>query len=97
MKKVLNEPFSYVDEMLEGLCAAHPAYYKQAGVDGRVIVRASGATPGKAVGLFYLGLAHKNGVFSRKHEFHGDRVQNKQSAADAALSWLKEYLISLPG
>lgn len=50
MKKVLNEPFSYVDEMLEGLCAAHPQYYKQTGADGRVIVRASGATPGK-VGL----------------------------------------------
>jgi nicotinamide-nucleotide amidase len=51
-----------------------------------------GAAPGKAVGLFYLGLAHKDGVFSRKHEFHGTRTQNKKSAADAALSWLKEYL-----
>ncbi len=55
----------------------------------------SGATPGKAVGLFYLGLAHKGGAFSRKHEFHGDREQNKRSAAEAALTWLKEYLISL--
>ena len=24
MKKILNSPDSYVDEMLEGLCAAHP-------------------------------------------------------------------------
>jgi len=54
-----------------------------------------GATPGKAVGLFYIGLAHKDGAFSRKHEFHGSRVQNKQSAAEAALSWLKEYLLSV--
>ena len=54
-----------------------------------------GATPGKPSGLFYLGLAHKDGVFSRKHEFHGDRAQNKQSAAQAALEWLKEYLVSL--
>jgi nicotinamide-nucleotide amidase len=54
-----------------------------------------GATPGKPVGLFYIGLAHKDGVFSRKYEFHGDRTQNKQSAAEAALSWLKEYLLSL--
>jgi nicotinamide-nucleotide amidase len=53
-----------------------------------------GATPGKAVGLFYIGLAHKDGVFSRKHEFHGGRAQNKQSAAEAALGWLKEYLLS---
>jgi nicotinamide-nucleotide amidase len=54
-----------------------------------------GAAPGKPVGLFYIGLAHKEGVFSRKHEFHGDRAQNKQSAAEAALGWLKEYLASL--
>ncbi len=54
-----------------------------------------GATPGKTVGLFYIGLAHKGGVFSRKHEFHGDRAQNQQSATEAALGWLKEYLNSL--
>ena len=54
-----------------------------------------GATPGKAVGLFYIGLSHKDGVFHRKHEFHGDREQNKRSAAEAALGWLKEYLTGL--
>ena len=55
----------------------------------------TGATPGKPVGLFYIGLSHKGGTYSRKHIFSGDRVQNKQSAAEAALSWLKEYLSSL--
>ena len=55
----------------------------------------SGATPDKPVGLFYLGLAHQSGASSRRHEFHGDREQNKQSAAESALSWLKEYLIPL--
>jgi len=55
----------------------------------------SGATPGKPVGLFYIGLSHKGGTFSRKHNFKGEREQNKQSAAEAALSWLKEYLLSL--
>jgi PncC family amidohydrolase len=54
-----------------------------------------GATPGKAVGLFYIGLAHKDGAFSRKHEFHGTREQNKKRAAQSALSWVKEYLLSL--
>jgi len=54
-----------------------------------------GATPGKAVGLFYIGLAHKGGAFSRKHEFHGTRLQNKKSAAQAALKWVKEYLEKL--
>jgi PncC family amidohydrolase len=55
----------------------------------------AGATPGKPVGLFFIGLAHKGGTFSQKHNFHGNREQNKQSAAEAALSWLKEYLLSL--
>lgn len=54
-----------------------------------------GATPGKKVGLFYLGLAHQGGAFSQRHEFHGGREQNKQSAAGAALSWLREYLKAL--
>ena len=51
-----------------------------------------GATPGKPVGLFYLGLSHQTGTYSQKHIFQGDREQNKKSAAEVALSWLKEYL-----
>jgi len=53
------------------------------------------ATPEKPVGLFYIGLSHKGGTFSRKHNFHGEREQNKQSATEEALRWLKEYLLSL--
>jgi len=52
-----------------------------------------GATPGKPVGLFYLGLSHQGGACSQKHNFQGDREQNKQSAAEVALGWLKEFLI----
>ncbi len=54
-----------------------------------------GATPGKPVGLFYIGLSHHAGTFSQKHNFQGSREQNKHSAAEAALSWLKEYMTSL--
>ena len=54
-----------------------------------------GATPDKPVGLFYIGLSHGERTYSQKHNFSGDREQNKQSAAEAALGWLKEYLISL--
>ena len=54
-----------------------------------------GATEGKPVGLFYLGMAHRDSVSSRKYVFHGERDRNKQSAAEAALAWLKEYLLSL--
>lgn len=55
----------------------------------------SGATSGKPVGLFYIGLSHKKGAYSRKHIFQGTRQENKRSAAEAALTWLKEYLMSL--
>ena len=55
----------------------------------------AGDTPGKPVGLFYVGMADKDGVTSRKHEFHGSREQNKQSAAKATLNWLRDYLLGL--
>ncbi len=51
-----------------------------------------GATPGKPVGLFYIGLSHRDGTFSRKHIFSGTREENKQSAAETALQWVREYL-----
>jgi len=55
----------------------------------------SGAAPGKPVGLFYIGLSHGERTYSQKHNFQGEREQNKQSAAEAALGWLKEYLSGL--
>lgn len=48
MKKILNKADDYVDEMIEGLCAAHPDIY--ANPAPRVVARAGGAVPGK-VGL----------------------------------------------
>lgn len=47
MKKILNDPANYVDEMLEGLIAAHPGYFRLAGDDGRVVARADGPIEGK--------------------------------------------------
>ncbi len=47
MKKILNNPADYVDEMLDGLCRAHPEYYARAGSGGRVIKRAGKPRPGK--------------------------------------------------
>ncbi len=54
-----------------------------------------GATQGKPVGLFYIGLSHRGGALSRKYVFTGDREQNKQAAAETALNWLAEYLAGL--
>jgi dihydroxyacetone kinase-like protein len=45
VKKILNDPGHYVDEMLEGFTAAHPEFYAQP--ERRVIARAGGAVAGK--------------------------------------------------
>ena len=47
MKKILNNPVDYVDEMLAGFTAAHPEHYKLAGETGRVVVRATPGATGK--------------------------------------------------
>jgi phosphoenolpyruvate---glycerone phosphotransferase subunit DhaK len=47
MKKILNDPYAYVAEMLEGLVLAHPEYYERAGSDGRVIKRPGTPIAGK--------------------------------------------------
>lgn len=54
-----------------------------------------GETPGKEAGLFYVGLSHKDGTLSKEHHFRGDRTENRRLAAEAALKWLREYLLSL--
>ena len=46
MKKLLNEPQLYVEQMLEGLVLAHPQYYERTG-DGRVIKRPGAPRQGK--------------------------------------------------
>ena len=47
MKKILNNPNDYVDEMLAGLIAAHPDYYALHGETGRVVARAIPGRTGK--------------------------------------------------
>lgn len=47
MKKILNNPEAYVDEMLEGLTAAHPEYYRLHGDTGKVVARATAGKDGK--------------------------------------------------
>lgn len=45
MKKILNQPAHYVDEMLEGMILAHPDIYAQP--SRRVVARAGGAAEGQ--------------------------------------------------
>lgn len=47
MKKILNDPYSYAEETLHGLCRAYPQFYRMAPETSRVIVRADGPIEGK--------------------------------------------------
>ncbi len=51
-----------------------------------------GGTPEKPVGLTYIVLADAAGAIVEKNIWRGDRVQNKEQSAEAALLLLKKYL-----
>ena len=46
-------------------------------------------------GLFYIAISYSGGSRVEEYVFHGDRLQNKEGAAGAALKMLKEYLLQL--
>ncbi len=47
MKKIINDPTRFVDEMLEGILRAHPSQLRSAGKDGRAILRVDAPIQGK--------------------------------------------------
>ncbi len=47
MKKIINDPFAMVDEMLEGIILAHPDALKLVGADKRAVIRADAPIKGK--------------------------------------------------
>lgn len=47
MRKIINSPESFVDEMVEGILLAHPDLVKTPGDDLRVLVRADAPAPGR--------------------------------------------------
>jgi dihydroxyacetone kinase len=47
VKKIINDPFAMVDEMLEGIVLAHPGWLRLVGDDRRAVVRADAPVPGK--------------------------------------------------
>ena len=57
MKKLINNPEHYVDEALDGLCAAFPSYVRS-GPGGRVIARQNGAERGKVGVVTGGGFGH---------------------------------------
>ncbi|MDO4242909.1 MAG: dihydroxyacetone kinase subunit DhaK [Actinomyces sp.] len=47
MKKIINDPENFVDEMVEGIVLAHPDLVKTPGEDPRVLVRADAPVAGR--------------------------------------------------
>ncbi len=46
MKKIINDPGAFVDEMIEGVLAAHPDMLRSVSSDSRALVRADAPIPG---------------------------------------------------
>jgi nicotinamide-nucleotide amidase len=53
----------------------------------------TGGTPEKPVGLVYIGFAHENDSFAQRFQFGGDRMTNRERAAQAALNIVRLFLI----
>ncbi|GAA4287824.1 dihydroxyacetone kinase subunit DhaK [Georgenia daeguensis] len=47
MRKIINKPENFVDEMIEGILLAHPDQVKTPGEDPRILVRADAPVPGQ--------------------------------------------------
>jgi PncC family amidohydrolase len=55
-----------------------------------------GGTPEKPVGTTWIGLVAEDGEWAQLFQFSGNRVENKESAVEAALHLLLDYLQKKP-
>lgn len=58
MKKLINDPYAFVDEMLDGIVRAHPDQLRLAGPDKRAVVRADAPVAGKVAIVTGGGSGH---------------------------------------
>jgi nicotinamide-nucleotide amidase len=63
------------------------------GLSATGIAGPTGGTPEKPVGLVYIGFACENESFAQKFQFGGDRITNRERAAQAALNMVRLFLI----
>ncbi|MEJ2618099.1 MAG: competence/damage-inducible protein A [Ignavibacteriaceae bacterium] len=60
------------------------------------ILGPTGATPGKPIGLVYIGFCDEKVCTAKKFTFGEDRLVNKQRTAQAALEMLRRSLLGIP-
>ncbi len=80
-------------QMAEGVKATSGA---DLGLSLTGIMGPTGATPGKPIGLVYIGLCDEKVCTAKKFMFGDDRIMNKQRTAQAALDTLRRYLLGIP-
>ncbi len=69
------------------------ALHADIGVAVTGIAGPEGGSPGKPVGLVYVALAAGDGEWVEGHLWDGDRWENKDRSAEAALDLLRRYLV----
>ena len=84
--------YETAEEMAQGV---RKALDTDIGLSDTGIAGPTGGTTERPVGLFYIGISSRQGNQVREHIFQGDRLENKRSAASAALAMLKEHLLEL--
>lgn len=80
------------DTVLEMARGARHALATDIGLSVSGIAGPGGGMPGKPVGLTWVGLSASDGEWARVFVWDGDRLQNKDSSAQAVLQLLFDYL-----
>ena len=80
------------ETVLEMARGAREALRTDIAVSVSGIAGPGGGTEEKPVGTTWISLVAVDGEWARTFQFAGDRLQNKASAADAALQLLLDYL-----
>ena len=77
-------------EMAEGIAKTSGA---SIGIATTGIAGPDGGTAEKPVGLVYLGLSYAGKTHVKKCNFTGERQEIRESAAEAALDWLRKAML----
>lgn len=80
------------ETVLEMAAGVRQALSADIGVSISGVAGPGGGTPAKPVGLVWFGLSAPGCCQAWSFQFHGDRLQNKASAAGQALRLLVDYL-----
>ena len=80
------------ETVLEMARGARKALGADLGLSVSGIAGPGGGLPDKPVGTTWIGLAAPDGEWARKFLWDGDRRENKELTADAAMQLLIEYL-----